>query len=42
MYEKIILAFDGSHEARTALREGALLGVHVSAPSRTAIARRHC
>ena len=25
MYEKIILAFDGSHEARTALREGALL-----------------
>lgn len=25
MYEKIVLAFDGSHEARTALREGALL-----------------
>lgn len=25
VYEKIVLAFDGSHEARTALREGALL-----------------
>lgn len=27
MYQKIILAFDGSHEARTALREGALLAL---------------
>ena len=27
MYQKIVLAFDGSHEARSALREGALLAL---------------
>jgi len=31
MYRKIILAFDGSQEARTALREGALLALRYDA-----------
>jgi nucleotide-binding universal stress UspA family protein len=31
MYRKIVLAFDGSHEARSALREGALLALRCEA-----------
>ncbi|MBO9543108.1 universal stress protein [Caulobacter sp.] len=31
MYQKIVLAFDGSHEARSALREGALLALRCEA-----------
>lgn len=31
MYHKIVLAFDGSHEARSALREGALLALRCEA-----------
>lgn len=31
MYQKIVLAFDGSHEARLALREGALLAIRYQA-----------
>lgn len=31
MYQKIVLAFDGSHESRSALREGALLALRCEA-----------